>query len=227
MKVYEGIRRHIGYIGQILTLAFVPPLSLSLLPSHPLSPPSLPSVCLLCENLENKSGGRFSGSCTLRDITFAGAFTSYVEDSADRNRRVILVPALDLIPDDVKIGAVLLGARLQTDIFRSLALAYHPLGKHVFSCTSEFCKAHKLVVQVVKASCNRNSSEHTFMKLSACIKNVNSRIEKSPNARVKTNTTIFTVSEHCAEVGDLCTGGRQVLRTLHSFFSDMARNRRV
>ncbi len=97
--------------------------------------------------------GEFGGR-PLREYVFGDTLPQYVVDPRVPQQRILLVKDLTAIPPAMLLAAWFLGARVQQHILTP-ALHLQPLRKYTVAATAAFVRAHRPVVQVLRAAAQR------------------------------------------------------------------------
>ena len=87
----------------------------------------------------------------LRELVWPHGIAQYVTSRQDMLRRIILVSSLADIPDDLRLAAAFLGARVQEELLVP-ALHFAPLVKHTFACTQHFQRKHAGLMAVIRGA---------------------------------------------------------------------------
>ena len=163
---------------------------------------------------EEMVGGR-----PLRDYIWADDLRDYVASARDARRRLILVRSLACVPDDLRLAAAFLGARVQEQL-RVPALHFAALVRHTFACTAHFRRQHADVVAVIRGAAARAAVPGTARVAlrSVCQFSVayDAMPEKS-KGRQRLFWTLLYEDIQDVEVANLSLEVKQVARSLPEF----------
>ena len=179
--------------------------------------------CPDASHLEGRALAEMYDGQPLSSYCFAGSLAGYVSHPGQYIERVILVPSLVSVAPAVRVAAVLMGARLQTQACVP-ALHFWPLSKTLGSisqrgdedvltlaCSVEFAQAEKEVVAVCRAAGGLPVWGVRWMSLGAfCAAAPKKAAPKSTRLRF----TLLCVGTDDASLPRSC---REVARTVQAF----------
>ena len=155
----------------------------------------------------------------LRELVWQRGIGMYVTSRQDMPRRIILVSALAAIPDDLRLAAVFLGARVQEELLVP-ALHFAPLARHTFACTQHFQRTHAGVMAVIRGAAARAVVPGTArIRLRTPVQFVNEydRMSEKSKVRQRRHWTFLYEAIADVELANASDAVKEVSRSLPEF----------
>ena len=163
----------------------------------------------------------------MRALVWTSGIRTYVESREDMLRRIILVSSLAAIPDNLKLAAAFLGARVQEELLVP-ALHFATLARHTFACTQHFQRRHAGVMAVIRGVAARvyvpKTARIRLRTPAQFIAEYDGMPEKS-RARQRTWWTLLYEAIEDVELTDVSDEGKEVARSLPEFMQGCVKMR--
>ena len=163
----------------------------------------------------------------LRELVWQRGIGTYVSSPKDMLRRIILVSSLAAIPDDLRLAAAFLGARVQEELLVP-ALHFAPLVRHTFACTQHFQRKHASLMAVIRGAAARvvvPGTARIRLRTLAQFADEYDRMEEKSRARQRKKWTLLYEAIADVEVANVSAAVKGVSRSLPEFMHTCVRMR--